>query len=265
MDIVLLLILLVFGFLFGIISSIAGVGGGIFFVTLMVLLYSFPINIAIDTSIFIILISSGAGFITYFKAERLHFKQVLIFSSFSILGGFCSTILFLFIKLDNTILKILFASVLLLAGLNMIYKAIKTNRGKEEQNNAKFIEVDLNTHDYKTNLKKTIPLFFLAGFIANLLGVGGGIINTPALNIILNYQIHNATAISVGIIFFTAIYNTIAKVITGQINYFVGIFIGIGAIGGSIFGAKISAKMSRKYLQFFVAIVLMGLAIRMYF
>lgn len=265
MDIIAFLILLISGFVFGIISSIAGVGGGVFFVSFMVLLYAIPINIAIDTSILIILISSGAGCITYFKAERLNFKQVLIFSSFSILGGFCSTLLFLFIELDNTILKISFASILLVAGLNMIYKAIKTKNEKENQDGIKFTNVDLQLHDYKTNLKKSIPLFFLAGFIANLLGVGGGIINTPVLHIILNYPIHNATAISVGIIFFTAIYNTIAKSIVGQINYIIGIFIGIGAIAGSICGAKISGKMPKKQLQFFVAIVLMGLAIRMYF
>ncbi|MFX0105574.1 MAG: sulfite exporter TauE/SafE family protein [Candidatus Hodarchaeota archaeon] len=265
MDIVAIIIFLIAGFLFGIISSIAGVGGGIFFVSIMVLIFSVSINIAIDTSIFIILMSSAAGFFTYIKAERLHFKQVLLFSSFSILGGISSTILFLFIDLDSTILRILFASILMVAGINMIYKAIRSrndgNTQKEKENDI----IDLNDHDYKTNLKKAIPLFFLAGFIANLLGIGGGVINTPALHVILQYPIHNATAISVGIICFTAIYNTIAKSIIGQIDYLIGILIGMGAILGSILGAKISGKMPRSYLQFFVAIVLMGLAIRMYF
>lgn len=260
-----IIILLIAGALFGIISSIAGVGGGIFFVSIIVLFYPVSINVAIDTSIFIILISSAAGFFTYFKAERLHFKQVLIFSSFSILGGIFSTILFLFIELDSTILKILFASTLLIAGINMMYKVIRMKSDKNNQSENDKDIVDLNEHDYKTNLRKSIPLFFLAGFIANLLGIGGGVINTPALHIILQYPIHNATAISIGIIFFTAIYNTIAKSIIGEIKYLIGLLIGIGAISGSIFGAKISGKMPRSYLQFLVAILLMGLAIRMFF
>jgi uncharacterized membrane protein YfcA len=82
---------------------------------------------------------------------------------------------------------------------------------------------------------------------------------------LLHYPIHNATAISTGIIFITAIYNTLAKAFLGQINYLLGIIIGIGAILGSIFGAKISSKMPRSYLQFFVAIVLIALSIRMFF
>ena len=264
MDTVTVIILLIAGFLFGTISSIAGIGGGVFFVSFMVLLFFIPIEIAVDTSAFIILISSGAGFFTYFKAERLHFKQVIIFASFSILGSFMSTILFLFVHLDSILLKILFATTLLIGGLNMIYKTIKSknNYHAEEEREKNFT---LSGHDYQSNLKKSIPLFFLAGFAANLLGIGGGIINTPSLHMILHYPIHNATAISIGIIFFTAIYNTIAKSIVGQINYLIGILIGVGAISGSIFGAKISGKMPKSHLQLLVAIVLMGLAIRMYF
>ena len=264
MDTVAVIILLIAGFLFGIISSISGIGGGVFFVSTMVLFFLIPINIAVETSAFIIMISSGAGFLTYFKEERLHIKQVVIFSSFSILGSFVSTVLFTFVDLDENILKMIFATTLLIGGTNMVYKALKSRRvnlSQEEFEN----NFMLDNHDYKTNLRKSIPLFFLAGFTANLLGIGGGIINTPSLHIILLYPIHNATAISTGIIFFTAIYNTIAKSIIGQIDYLLGILIGIGAILGSVFGAKISEKIPKSHLQFLVAAVLMGLAIRMYF
>lgn len=262
LGIIFLLIFL--GFLAGTISVISGVGGGIFFVSIMTLLFLFPINEAIDTSIFIILISSFAGFLSYIRQERTNIKLALLFGIFSILGSVFASILFFFVPINNTLLKILFASVLLIAGLNMIYKAISSRNNVESQN---LIQngFNLEEHNYKDNLMKSIPLFILAGFTANLLGIGGGIINTPSLHIVLQYPIHNATAISTSIIFFTAIYNTIVKSFLGQINYLIGIFIGIGAILGSIFGAKVSSKIPRNYLQFIVAIVLMGLAIRMYF
>ncbi|MFX1316099.1 MAG: sulfite exporter TauE/SafE family protein [Promethearchaeota archaeon] len=261
-EIILLLIFL--GFLAGTASVIAGVGGGVFFVSIMTLIFLIPINEAIDTSIFIILISSFAGFLSYIRQKRTHIKLAIIFGVFSILGSIFASILFSFVPINNTILKILFASVLLIAGLNMIYKAI-TSRNDEDSD--KLIEngFNLEEHNYKENLMKSIPLFILAGFTANLLGIGGGIINTPSLHIVLQYPIHNSTAISTSIIFFTAIYNTIVKSCYGQINYLFGILIGIGAILGSVFGAKISNKISRNQLQFIVAIILLGLAIRMYF
>jgi uncharacterized membrane protein YfcA len=242
-----------------------GVGGGVFFVSFLSLILFMPIDEAIDTSIFIILISSGAGFLSYLKQKRIPIKPTLIFTAFSILGSLTCTIIFLFITIENSILRILFATTLLITGLNMIYKAIKyrkeLRKGTKEELDLKF---SLKDHDYKKNLVKSIPLFFLAGFVSYLLGIGGGVINTPVLHILLGYPIHNATAISTGMIFFTAIFNTIMKIYLGKINYIVGIFVSIGSVGGAIFGAKISKKMPKNHLQFVVAIVLMVIAVTMY-
>jgi uncharacterized membrane protein YfcA len=257
------ILLLLVGFLSAIIAVIAGVGGGVFYVSIMTIFFFVPINIAVDTSTFIILIASFIGFLSYLKQKRTNIRLSLIFAVFSILGSILATILFSFVSIENQILKIIFAITLLIAGLNMIYKAIKSNKKRKTQE--KDIIFSLDEHDYRTNLKKSIPLFILAGFVANFLGIGGGIINTPSLNIILNFPIHNSTAISTSIIFFTAIYNTILKSINGQIDYLIGIILAIGSISGSIIGAKISQKMPKIYLQFFVASVLITLSVRMFF
>jgi len=257
-------LLILFGLLSGIVSAIAGIGGGVFFVSIMTLLFFIPINIAVDTSTFVILFSSLAGFITYLRQKRTRIKLSLFFGVFSIIGSILATILFSLIKIDNSILKILFAVTLLIAGFNMIYKATKAKNGADKQE-VNHTEFSLNNDEHKINFKKSIPLFILAGFAANLLGIGGGIINTPSLNIVLSFPIHNSTAISTSIIFFTAIYNTIIKSLTGQINYLIGILIAVGSILGAIIGAKLSKKIPKVFLQFFVAIVLIGLALRMFF
>ncbi len=259
-----IILLLVSGFLIGIIGSVTGIGGGVIYVPLMSLLILLPIEVAIDTSIFIILISSGSAFLTYLKEEKTDIKISLIFAGFSIIGSLLSSLIFLFIKMDSTVLKIIFATVLLITGFNMGYKANKT---RKQQRNSKEEEpvFSFQEHDYKSNLKKGIPFFLLAGFLAHLLGIGGGVINTPALNIVLGFPIHNATAVSTSIIFFTALYNTIIKSLMGQINYMVGMIIAIGSVLGAIIGAKISNKIPTGYLKFFVALILMILGIRMYF
>jgi hypothetical protein len=146
----------------------------------------------------------------------------------------------------------------------MIYKANKSKNGADKPEVNHF-EFSLNDEEQKISFKKIIPLFILAGFVANLLGIGGGIINTPSLNIVLGFPIHNSTAISTSIIFFTSIYNTIIRSLLGQIDYLIGILIAVGSILGAIIGAKLSKKMPKVLLQFFVAIVLIGLAIRMFF
>ena len=264
-DLVIIITCFLFGLLFGIISTVAGIGGGVMYVPFMSLFLLIPLLSAVDTSSFVILISSAAAFLTYLKDGRTDLKCSLIFGCFSILGSIICTILFdVLFAIDSTVLKWIFAAVLLITSVIMVLKA-RQSRLVAKNSTEEPLEFSLKDHDYKVHLKKGIPLFILAGFLAKLIGIGGGIINTPSLNIILQYPIHNATAISTTIIFFTAIYNTIVNSITGQINYIIGILIGVGAILGSITGAKLSNKIPKIALQYFVAIVLIILSIRMFF
>ena len=186
--------LIVLGLLAGMVSSICGIGGGIIWVSLMTIVLSIPIKIAIDTSTFVILVSSAVAFVLFYKNGRLNVKQVLIFSSFSILGGLTCSLLLIFVEFENTILRIIFATTLLIAGVNMVYKAIKSKNHSKSQTSDES-EFFLAKYEYRTNLVKSLPLFYIAGFFAYLIGIGGGIVNTPSLNIILGYPIHNATAI----------------------------------------------------------------------
>ena len=267
MEIVLIIVItcFLFGLLFGIISTIAGIGGGVMYVPFMSLFLMLPMISAVDTSSFIILISSTAAFLTYLKDGRTDLKGSIVFGCFSILGSVICTILFdVLFTIDSTILKSIFATVLLITSIIMVLKA-RQSRLAVKNSTEEPIEFSLKDHDYKVHLKKGIPLFILAGFLAKLIGIGGGVINTPSLNMVLEYPIHNATAISTTIIFFTAIYNTIVNSITGQINFIIGILIGVGAILGSIAGAKVSNKIPKVALQYFVAVVLIILSIRMFF
>ncbi|MHA1486633.1 MAG: TSUP family transporter, partial [Promethearchaeota archaeon] len=83
------------------VSVIAGIGGGVFFVSIMTLLFLFPINVAVDTSTFIILFSSLAGFITYLRQKRTNLRLSLLFSAFSILGSILASIVFSFVHVES--------------------------------------------------------------------------------------------------------------------------------------------------------------------
>ena len=87
----------------------------------------------------------------------------------------------------------------------------------------------------------------------------------PILCFLFQIPIHYSTAVSTSMVFFIGIYNAIARISFGEIHYLVGVLIGTGAIIGSLMGVKVSRKIPKNYLQFGVAVVLIILAIRMYF
>lgn len=258
----LILILILCGILFGTLTTMAGEGGGIFFVSFMVLVLGMAFDEARDTSIFIILIASGSAFFTYLKQGRTDIKLSLIFSSFAILGSILCWIFLIFFPVSNESLKIIFGLVLLVTATNMIFKTYKDSRSS---NSSQHDDFDLKTHDYKKDLKKGIPFFMAAGFASRLIGIGGGIIHGPSLHMVFGFPIHNATAVSSSIVFFTAIFNTALLIFYGKINYQIGILLGMGSVIGAIIGAKISHKMPKMYLQIFVSMLLIFVGINMLF
>ncbi|MFX1427403.1 MAG: sulfite exporter TauE/SafE family protein [Promethearchaeota archaeon] len=264
MDLGVIIILISFGIIFGIIGSIAGIGGGVFYMSLMILLFAIPIDEARNTSTFIIFLFSGAAFINYYRQGRINLKLSLIFAGFALLGSIFASVFFILYPIDNYILKIIIASIVLASGVNMIIKAVKSYNSDENNQDPSRIDFSFKNFDFKHKLRIGIPLFFIEGFLAYLGGIGGGMLFVPILYIIFHIPIHYSTSTSTSMIFFIGIYNATARMITGEIHYLIGLFIGIGAIGGSLLGAKVSRKIPKNYLQFGVSVVLIFLAIRMY-
>ncbi|MHA1149490.1 MAG: sulfite exporter TauE/SafE family protein [Promethearchaeota archaeon] len=259
-----ILLLIIIGIIVGLLKTIAGAGGGVFFVSIMVLYLGLPFHIARDTSIFIMLIGSFTAFVFYLKQNRINMKLTLIFSFFSILGSFSCWIFLIFYPISNDLLKIVFSIVLIVTACNLFLKIYwdKKNNAYEQKGCEEF---NLDDEEFKKQVKMGIPFFFLAGIMAHLLGIGGGVINTPTCHLILGLPIHTATATSAGIMFFTASFNFILKVFFGEINYLIGIILAIGTVLGAIIGAKISYKMPQIQLQAFVGIMLIFLGLNMLF
>lgn len=261
-----LLLLFFMGIIIGTIAVLSGIGGGVIAIPLMTILFMVSEDIAAGTSSLIILISSGFGFILLKRQKRINIKLCLICSIFTIIGSLISTILFIIYPIDNYLLRLIFACVMTYVSINLIFRkdpAKKNKNSNDSENASESFSLEFKNH--KNIFKKGIPLFLLAGFLANLLGIGGGVVNTPTLHYMFQFPIYYATANSTGIIFFTSIYNVIVKSMLGKIDFIIGILMGSGGLIGAYFGAKISQKISRKKLTIILAIILAILAIRMFF
>lgn len=265
MDLGVIILLLMFGIIFGIISSLAGIGGGAFYMSLMILLFAIPVDEARNTSTFIIFLFSCTTFISYYRQGKIDLKLTVTFGGFALMGSITATIFFLILPINNYVLKVIIASIILFSGINMIRKALVSYNSDKRNLGIAKKEFSFENYDLKSNLKKGILLFFFVGFMAYLSGVGGGMLFVPILCILFHIPIHYSTAISSSMIFFIGIYNTSVRMVFSEIYYVIGILIGIGAITGSFIGAKVSNKIPKDYLQFGVAAVLIFLAIRMYF
>ena len=110
----------VIGLLGGISSGLFGVGGGVIFVPLMMILLSFNTHVAIGTSIAAIVPTALVASIRYIRAGMVSWQAVAALVLFSMIGAWFGAELSL--KLDAHALRKLYALFLFLVSIKIFFQ-----------------------------------------------------------------------------------------------------------------------------------------------
>jgi uncharacterized protein len=114
--------ILIEGFVVGILTGLVGAGGGFLIIPALVLLAKLPMKKAVATSLLIIAIKSLIGFIGDVENLEIDWTFLLSFTSFSVVGIFIGTWLNKFI--DGKKLKTGFGWFVLVMGVYIILKEV---------------------------------------------------------------------------------------------------------------------------------------------
>ncbi|MCX6205811.1 MAG: sulfite exporter TauE/SafE family protein [Bacteroidetes bacterium] len=129
-----ILLLLLVGLIAGILSGLVGVGGGIIMVPALVLFLGFTQKHAQGTSLGIMLLPVGIlAVMQYYKQGYINFNTVFIMSAAFVVGGFLGSKLAL--NLSDDKMKKVFAIVLLLVSLKMLFFDNPSKKGAEPTQN----------------------------------------------------------------------------------------------------------------------------------
>lgn len=198
-----IIVLLLSGFIAGLLSGLLGIGGGVMMVPVMFLLltdlgYSqYAMAIAVATSAAVIIPTAISGTMRHHRTEGICWRIAIILGVFGIIGSVGGSILSVY--MPATLHVILFSSFLSLMALWMILK--KSPR----------------LSDYKISESNLVfaALGIFVGIAAGMFGVGGGIIITPVLTTLVGYQIHRASGISLATMVLTASGTAISYIYLG--------------------------------------------------
>lgn len=110
----------------------------------------------------------------------------------------------------------------------------------------------------------------IAGVLAGMLGVGGGIVIVPMLVIAFTYQglptdliMHMALGTSLACIIFTSFSSALAHHRRKAVDWSIVRRISLGILLGTYFGSFVASKISAEYLQLFFALFLFYVASQM--
>ncbi len=200
------LILAVGGIFSGILSGLLGIGGGFIIVSLLVALGYAPIK-AVATSSLVIVLSSSTGSFYNWRNGYLDIKRVVYIAIPAIIAAQLGVLLA--VKIPDYVLLTIF-SIFLITNIFLI------------QLRKKLVAQNKQSNSFLNPVLSKIATGSIAGFLAGLLGVGGGAIMVPLQMLLLNEEIKVAIRTSLGVIVAATISSTVNHAIQGNVLLIVG-------------------------------------------
>jgi uncharacterized protein len=262
----------------GLFGALLGVGGGIFLVPAMVLVFHLPMKIAVAASVVSVIATSNAGGSSYVDQRITNLRLAMFLEIFTTIGALSGSVLALY--LHDWAMQLIFAAML---GY-MAYAAFST-RNLDDQRIAsgefalarpdrlsRWLKLRGDYYDEAANkdvqyVVNGAPIgssvAYVAGLASGLLGVGGGLLKVSAMNRYMNVPMKASVGTSKLMIGVTAAVSSILFFLAGLIHFTVVGPVAVGTTAGATAGTVIMNRLHTSSLKWLFAILMLYLAYEM--
>jgi uncharacterized membrane protein YfcA len=262
--------LLAFGAFIGLLGSVLGVGGGIFMVPFLVLALGLPIHQAVAASLAAIVATSSAVAAVNVERGLANIRLGITLEVTTAVGSIAGALLAN--KLPGELLQLLFALMLFPVSALMFLKGRKGTAPEALQACEKKTAFDSEFFDPAAgaripyavkNLAPASAVSFFAGSLSGLLGIGGGIVQVPVMNLLCGVPMKAAAATSNFIIGVSAAASAYVYFRKGLVPLELTAVIVAGVLGGSFLGIYALYKVKSGKLQLVFSALTLLVAVKM--
>ncbi|BCH27330.1 UPF0721 transmembrane protein [Mesorhizobium sp. L-8-10] len=274
-------VLLAMGAAVGFLSGMFGVGGG-FLITPLLIFYNIPPAIAVATGANQVIASSFSGALAHFKRGTLDIKLGTVLLAGGIVGSTFGAMVFAFLRslgqLDLFISIFYVAFLGIVGGLMLVESvnalrrvrsgALPTLKKSGQHNWIHRLPLKMRFRTSKLFVS-VIPVLGIGagiGFLAAIMGVGGGFIMVPALIYLLKVPTNVVVGTSLFQIIFVAAYTTIVHSTANQtVDVILAFVLMVGGVAGAQYGARAGQRLRGEQLRALLALLVLAVALRLAF
>ena len=262
------LLLLAGGGAAGLFGSLLGLGGGVLIVPLLTLGFGRPLREAVAVSLVCVIVTSSAAAGAYLRGRVANLRLGAVLALFTASGALVGGLLAFVVP--EQALAGLFALLLAYVAFSMGRAGLGPSRSATATPAAADVPVEdppvgrLDGPGYRT--RRLVPASIAslgAGVIAALLGVGGGVINVPTMNLLMGVPLRVATATSNLMIGVTAVASAIIYLLRGGLDPYLAGPTAIGVFLGASVGARVAHRIDVRVLRVLFVVVLAWTAYQM--
>jgi uncharacterized membrane protein YfcA len=231
--------LVLLGFLVGMLGTLVGAGGGFILVPMLVfLLPAESADRVTAISMAVVFFNALSGTVAYARMRRIDWASGWRFAAAALPGALLGAVATAYVSrlfFDRLLGGALVAIAAFLAwrGVRRIRQEVDRADGAEDA-----FKLDAAGRRVGAAISAGV------GFVSSVLGIGGGIIHVPALVYILGYPVHIATATSHFVLACTSLIAVAEHIVHGSYD-------GNGArtavlAAGAVIGAQVGARLSSR-------------------
>jgi hypothetical protein len=227
----------------GLFGGLVGLGGGLVLVPLLTLFLGVPITTAIPASQVAVVATAMGGTGRYLREGQVDLGLVMRAALVTMVGAMVGARLGVLVPVR--VLEISFAMLIFVVAAKLFRRRRETEPAGSPQ------------------VAKAGFLFMAAGLVAGMLGVGGGILNVPAIRLALRRPMITAVAASSMMIAFTGAAGAAVYARAGHLDWRLAMACTTGAFVGGLWGAHLGSRLSSATLQTIFTVIILYVGVEM--
>ncbi len=268
------LVLLAGGVAAGVFGSLLGLGGGILIVPLLTFAFGLPLREAVAVSLVCVIVTSSASAGVYLERHTANLRLGMVLELFTASGALAGGLVAFL--LSDRVLAALFAALLTWVAVSMFRAGRKPQAVAPAPGSPEFAAAEagapapgsftetLGGEGYSVQrLPMGMAGSVFAGVVSAILGVGGGIVKVPVMNLVMGVPLKVATATSNMMIGITATSSAVIYLLRGQVDPYIAGPTALGVFAGAIVGSRIAARIDVRLLRLLFVVVMIYNAVQM--
>ena len=250
----------------GSLGALLGIGGGVFLIPLLNVGLGLPMKTASGISLMTVIATSNVVAVNSASRRVVNLRLGMVLQVAAVGGGLYGAVIVE--RLDVRTLSIIFASVAAVIAVVMLSRLDRRNvildssidpgvlggRFYEDESGREVV--------YRVRrLPTALGVSAAGGFVSGLLGIGGGILQVPALNAWCGVPMRAAAATTAAMIGITALASAPIYYARGHVVAPLAAAAVLGVLAGSRVGMWYSSRARAKGLKLLMAVVLASVAV----
>ena len=271
------LTLLALGGLVGLLSGMFGVGGG-FIITPLLFFIGIPPAVAVATGANLVVASSVSGVLAQVRRRAVDFRMGIVLLAGGLLGSGAGIAVFallsrigqvdLFVQLCYVFFLGFIGAMMLRESLTALWRA------RRPAGPVRRAHIHTWVHRLPLKIKfrasglyiSVIPPMLVGaavGFLAAIMGVGGGFIMIPAMIYMLGMPTKVVVGTSLFQIIFVSAFTTVAHAVTSEsVDMVLAFLLIVGGVVGAQFGARLGVMLKAEQLRVLLSLMVLAVCLR---